>query len=432
MHRSFSWLAVGVMSVMVTASCSSGTSGSGSVTGSHSSAAPASSSTPASASAAASRSSSPVAIAPLPSAPMAGADAAVIDASVTTLLKEAKGGVPAMIVGIWDPQRGVFVKAFGDADTATKRAATPDDAVRIGSVTKTFIATLILQQVAAGTIDLDAPASQYVPELSAKYPAIGDVTVRHLLAMQSGLPDFENAVLGRMGSEPAATEKAWTADDVIATAFAAGNAPTSPATPAVYTNTNYTVLGEILEAVTGTSLHDLVSEKLLVPLGLKHTQYPEIADTTLPDPHTNGYVGKADVGVFATDGGKVAPGTDTTDWTASWGGAAGIMSSTITDLATWAQADFGSALLPEDLQKQRMETAQLDQGGKYGLGIMTFGPWVGHLGGIPGWGTFAMKNQDTGTIVVLAANSCCGLAQRAELGLVEQFYPGLMANIAPS
>ena len=170
-------------------------------------------------------------------------------------------------------------------------------------------------------------------------------------------------------------------------------------------------------------------EKLLVPLGMEHTQYPDVTDTTLPDPHTNGYVGEGDVAEYTADGGTVAPGTDVTDWTASWGGAAGIMSSTITDLATWAQADFGSALLPKDLQKQRLQTARLDQGGEYGLGIITYGPWMGHLGGIPGWSTFAMKNRDTGTIVVLAANSCCTIAPLAELGLVEQFYPGLMANI---
>jgi D-alanyl-D-alanine carboxypeptidase len=429
-RRSTPLIASLATAAIVLAACTSTGTSSPAMSAPSASSAP--SATAAVSSAAASPSASAVSIAPLPTAAMAEAEAAKIDAQITDLIASAKGQVPSLIVGIWDPSKGVYVKAFGDGDSATGQQATTDDSFRIGSVTKTFIATLVLQQVAAGAIDLDAKASTYVPDLAQRYPALNDVTVRQLLAMQSGLPDFEKPVLGRVGVDPSSVKKTWTADDVIAAAFASGKATAPGATPAVYTNTNYIVLGKILESVTGSTVGDLVRTTLLTPLGMSTTVYPEVEDTTLPDPHTRGYVDLTGTNELTTAGGKVAPNTDATDWTASWGGAAGIMSSTVTDLATWAQADFGNALLPEDLLKQRLQTNQLNEGGQYGLGLQQYGPWVGHLGGIPGWATFAMKNQDTGTIVVISANSCCGVAPLAELGLVEQIYPGLMSNITLS
>lgn len=427
MRRSVPLVAVLAASAVLTVSCSSETaSPSETVT-----AAAASAST-AAPSATASPSASAVTIAPLPTQAMSATDVAKIDKQVIDLIKPAFGQVPSFIIGIWDPEKGVYLKAYGEADTKTGQKANVDDTFRIASVTKTFVGTLVLQQVAAGAIDLDAPASTYLPDLATRYPALNDVTVRQLLAMQSGLPDFEKAVTGRVGVDPSIVKKAWTADELIAAAFADAQ-PTAPgASPAVYTNTNFIVLGKILEVVTGSSVGDLVRAQLLTPLGMGATLYPDAADTTLPDPHTHGYVDKVGTGELTTAGGTVAPGSDATDWSSSWGGAAGIMASTVPDLAKWAQADFGSALLPEDLQQQRLQTSPLNEGGEYGLALQKYGPWIGHLGGIPGWATFAMKNQDTGVVVVISANSCCGVAPLIELAAVDKVYGDIMKNLSLS
>jgi D-alanyl-D-alanine carboxypeptidase len=293
-------------------------------------------------------------------------------------------------------------------------------------VTKTFIATLVLQGVDQGSVDLDTPVTEYLPELSEAYPDIGKVTVRQLLAMQSGLPDFEAAVTGSAALDNDFSTKTWTAQELIDTAMQSGEVKPAGQTPAEYSNTNYIVLGELLEAVTDEELPDLVTSELLDPFGLSRTDYPPADDTALAAPFLRGYVTASGVEPLTAAGGTLEPNTDVTDWTASWGGAAGIMSSALEDLATWAGTDFGSALLPESLQQERTEfepLAEQEPLVEYGLGLMQIGSWVGHQGGIPGWTTLAMRDSDSGAIVVLAINSSGDVAALDQLVLLDQLYP---------
>ena len=363
----------------------------------------------------------------LPSEPMGEERAAEVEALAAAIVEQSGEEVPALLVGVWDPTDGFYTTALGTADLESGEAAQVEDGFRIGSVTKTFIATLVLQQVDEGSVDLDTPVAEYLPELSETYPDIGKVTVRQLLAMQSGLPDFEAAVTGSAALDDTVTTKTWTAEELIDTAMQSGEVQPAGQTPADYSNTNYIVLGELLEAVTEQELPDLVTSELLDPFGLSRTDYPPAEDTSLDAPLLRGYVTASGVAPLTTAGGTLEPNTDVTDWTASWGGAAGIMSSTLEDLATWAGADFGSALLPESLQQERNEfepLAQLEPLAEYGLGLMQIGSWLGHQGEIPGWTTLAMRDSDSGAIVVQAINSSGDVASLDQLVLLDELYPG--------
>ena len=377
--------------------------------------------------------SSPVTIT-LPSNPMGEERAAEIGTLASAIVEQAGEEVPALLIGVWDPQDGVYTTALGMADLESGQDARVEDRFRIGSLTKTFIATLVLVLVDQGSLELDSPVSQYVPKLAETYPDIGKVTVRQLLAMQSGLPDFEAVVGGSAASDDTFATKSWTAQELIDAAMQSGEVMPAGQPPASYSNTNYIVLGELLEETTGQSLSDLVTSQLLSPLGLSETDYPPADSTALAEPVLRGYVTASGIEALTADGGEIEPNTDVTDWTASWAGAAGIMSSTINDLATWAAADFGSSLLTESTQQERKEVEPLAQAEgiyEYGLGLLKSGSWVGHTGEIPGWSTLAMRNEDNGAIVVMAINSSGDAASLSEIALLEQLYPGTTGLSGP-
>lgn len=360
---------------------------------------------------------------------MSAEDAESIDKVVDEAMKQIEtlgdDEVPSVILGVWDPKKGSYQKAYGLGQVDPEKPAELDDAGRIGSVTKTFVATAVLQLVADGTLDLDAKVSEYGTESSEKYPEIGERTIRQLLSMRSGLPDFEAAITGKLGADPDLTSKVWTAGELVDVAMESGKVKPADKGLGSYSNTNYVVLGEVLESVTGKEVADLVTEKVIEPLGIAGVRYPAADDTTLPDPHTQGYITSSQLPDLNADGGDFKANTDVTDWTASWGNAAGIMDGTVDGLSAWAAAEFGSALLPADLAKERAKTEPLDIGIGYGLGMLKAGKWLGHFGDIFGWGTLAVRNPDTGVVVVAMANaSGSGTAVLLEQLLLEGLYPG--------
>lgn len=354
------------------------------------------------------------------SKPMSAEDAAAVEAQVSVMMSIGGADVPGVLVGVWDPVKGYFKGGFGVADTTSQEKPVPVDAFRIGSLTKTFTATVVLELVAEGKLRLDGRVATYVPRLVKRHPELGTRTIRQLLSMRAGLPEYTDAMI------PAAiprgwTTKVWTPNQLIDFAFKTGPVKPPGAAPAVYSNTNFITLGEIAQAVTHQTLPQLMRTRLLQPLGLAKTVYPRITDTSMPTPSTHGYVGPG-----GTAEAGVAAGTDVTGWSASWAGAAGIVMSTIDDIGRWAAARFGSVLLPAKLRAERAAVAvPLNAGGTYGLGLQRFGVWEGHFGGIPGWTTMAFRNTQTGAIVVASVNACCG----SQSGLMAAFlinglYPG--------
>ncbi len=130
-------------------------------------------------------------------------------------------GTPAVWVAIADPNLGYWVAAIGDA-VQGETPATIDDHSRIGSVTKSFTATAVLEQVAAGSFSLDDTVARLVPQLADQFPEIADITVDQLLSMTSGLPDYANtpgAVLTQTVADPTLV---WTEEELIEFALDAG------------------------------------------------------------------------------------------------------------------------------------------------------------------------------------------------------------------
>jgi D-alanyl-D-alanine carboxypeptidase len=365
------------------------------------------------------------ALPPLPTKPMSAADRARISAVVRDVLRrdQYKAEVPGLLVGIWSPTQGVYRASFGRADP--KSAAKPKlaSSFRIGSVSKTFTATVVLQLVDEGKLRLNGTVKQYVPALARKYPAIGRRTVAQLLGMRSGLPEYADAA-SKVFTR--ATQRVWTANEAIALGMRSGPVKPAGGRTSAYSNTNYVILGQIAQSVTRTPFPRLIRERLLAPLGLRHTVYPAPTDVRLPAPFTRGYVGPSGAEEITKLGGAVSAGTDVTRWNPSWGNAAGMMISTIDDLARWGNGLSGNALLSPKLGKLRLAATPMNESFRYGLGILTLtgGRWTGHEGGIPGWSTWALKDTKSGTVVVTSINACCGGAPAAvTFELLQRLYP---------
>ena len=198
-------------------------------------------------------------------------------------------------------------------------------------------------------------------------------------------------------------ERAAASPKLIRTGISLG---LNPAGTPGYSTTNFILLQEIAEEVTGKPLAELIAASATGPLNLAHTYLPRNADTALPDPVADSRVTLVCQRDFASSGGTVALGTDLTAWNASYGQGGGGMTSTITDLRTWATSETGTTLLPAALAKQRLHFSPIGNGEDYGLGIFTIGDWIGHEGEALGWESIALHNPKTGVSIAFAANSC--------------------------
>ena len=145
---------------------------------------------------------------------------------------------------MWDPTDGFSTSALGTADLEPGDEAQVEEGFRIGTLTKTFIATVALQEVDEGSVDLGAAVCEYLPELRETTPDIGILTARRLLAMQTALPDFEPAVTGSAALDDSFTTTTWTSEELFEIPMASGEVTPVGQAPAEHSNTNCIVLGE--------------------------------------------------------------------------------------------------------------------------------------------------------------------------------------------
>lgn len=317
---------------------------------------------------------------------------------------------PAVLYGVWDPQRGMALRAYGVADRRTGAPATPDMTFRIASITKTFTATAVLLLVDDGRVELDAPVSRYVGRLADALPHGRTATVRSLLNMTSGFPDYGGRGDGPFATSVLTPQRAWTPAQLVR--FAAGLAGNPPGTFA-YSNTNYAILGQLVARQSGMSYAAFVRRRILQPLGLRHTRIPSPAQT--PPVRLRGYLNATWPAFSPPPGAPVLAaghaGEDVTDFSTSAAGAAAAGVSTLGDLARWAAADFGDALLTPRTRAQRLRTVPADsllRGSSYGLGLQVEDGWHFHVGELYGWETLAMGNPATHQVVVVVRSACCG------------------------
>ena len=301
-------------------------------------------------------------------------------------------GVPGAIVRLDIPGQISYDRAFGVADTATGVPMNIDDHTRIGSVTKTFTGTALLQLVDQGRVRLSDPISQYVDGVPS-----GDVITLDMLGrMRSGLPDYSetdtflNRVYTELPSGPDAF--ATTPQELVQAAF---RKPMEfpPGTEYKYCNTNAVLLGMVVEKVTGLAFGDYLQQNIFDPLGLTATSYPP--NGLMPDPYAHGYTEAPDGTVF-----------DASLWNPSWADAAGQIVSNAADTKTWAAALGRGTLLRPDTQAQRVSAAaEVAPGVEYDFAMFTTHGWLGHNGDIPGYATVAVYLPQRDATLVVFVNS---------------------------
>ncbi|MFE2217030.1 serine hydrolase domain-containing protein [Streptomyces canus] len=317
-----------------------------------------------------------------------------LDSALTSRLDQAiekvrrQAGIPGVVAGLWMPGKGSYVRATGIADKASGEPMDTDVFVRIGSETKTFTVTALLELVDEGRLGLDDPISDYVRHV----PNGSRITLRHLAEMRSGLfpytddADFQHDLL----SDPT---RAFTPQQVLAYGFKHENT-FAPGAQFQYSNTNLTLLGLVIEKVSGHRLADFLEKRVLRPAHLSDTLLPNRSE--FPQPHPRGYTSQ-------TLSGEVA---DSTDWNPSWAWAAGGMISDLHDLHRWARILATGTLLRPQTQAQRLKTLPTGHPGtSYGLGIFDSGGWIGHNGSIPGYQTVTVYLPSQRATLVLMINT---------------------------
>jgi D-alanyl-D-alanine carboxypeptidase len=258
-------------------------------------------------------------------------------------------GAPGAIVYVRTPT-GVRAGTAGFADVADHIAMRASDRYRIASLTKTFVAVVILQLEAEGRLDIDDPVDKWLPGLVPNGTAI---TLRELLNHTSGLfgytedPAFTAALL-------AAPLRTWTPPELLAYAFA--HPPLfAPGTNWHYSNTNYIVLGLVAEAVAHKPLGEQLQERIFTPLGLTSTSFPITIEIDATFVH--GYV--------SFNGSPLIDVTAALSPSYAW--AAGAIVSNVRDVTTFYRALLTGKLLPA-AQLKEMEVPATNAG-TYGLGI---------------------------------------------------------------
>jgi D-alanyl-D-alanine carboxypeptidase len=298
-------------------------------------------------------------------------------------------GAPGYMARIDDGAR-VTTTTAGLADRATRRPLTGREQFEIGSNTKTFMATLALQLVDRRRLDLDAPVSKYLPGV---VPNGKNITVRMLLNHTSGLfsytsdPDF----LPGLAKDP---QHVVTERELLDVAFR--HEPNfAPGQGWSYSNTNYTLIGMILQRRTGKTLPELVRERIARPLGLTRTYFADPRATNTGPGYAHGYAVKF--------GETPRTYTDVSDLPiGGWGGAAGAVISTQQELSRFFSAVLGGKLFSTEQLKQMKTAVDLPAGtgieGGYGLGLFKIvspcGTVWGHGGDTLGHHSTAVASAD--------------------------------------
>lgn len=320
--------------------------------------------------------------------PLEGDTAVALHDAVERALEQT--AATGAVVGVRGPE-GTWIEAFGDA--APNTAMTTDIYQRVGSITKTFTGTLVLQLAQEGLLSLDDPVSTYLDDI----PNGDTVTIELMISMTSGLASYtlDPGWQEQYFSNP---EKVWTPAELLA--IIKRLTPSfEPGAAYEYSNTNFVLLGLLAEEVTGQPIADLLQERIIGPLELTHTSFPG-GSPDFPSPHAQGTT------LQATDATPEAP-ANPTDWNPSWGWTAGEMISSIDDLLTYGRAlGTGQGLLDPNEQEQRLSSFSADRETySYGYALGCVGGWVGHTGELPGFNSAIYYQTDSDTIVAVMTNS---------------------------
>ncbi|MGD3111030.1 serine hydrolase domain-containing protein [Streptomyces sp. YGL11-2] len=298
-----------------------------------------------------------------------------------------RSGAVGAQVQVTEGDRAWLARSGGARKTGTP--VPPEGQFRVGSTTKMFTSVVLLQLVGEGEVLLDAPISRYLP--SGLVPQGDKITVRMALQHTSGLYDVAREL--PQGEEFIRHRfRHYDMTDQVRRA-AAKPADFPPGTDYGYSNTNYLVAGLIIERVTGHPYATEVRNRVIAPLGMRHTVVP-VDSSVIPGPHAHGYLGQTDISALNP----------------SLAGPAGEIISTPGDMDKLLVAlTSGKLLRPAQWKEMNRTVATKEPGVGYGLGLkvreLNCGRTaIGHTGGIPGYATLAFTTRDGRQRVVLSAN----------------------------
>ncbi|MFH8573646.1 serine hydrolase domain-containing protein [Streptomyces sp. NPDC017993] len=335
-------------------------------------------------------------------------------------------------------ERGEWVGSAGQRKLGETAKPTTNGHVRIGSNTKTFTATVVLQLVAEGTVGLDVSVADYLPEFGLD----PKITVRMLLQHTSGVFNFtgeyydDGTFAPGIPATTAGKEwvdnrfKTYRPQELVQLALSKP-ARFEPGTDWSYSNTNYVLAKLLIEQVTGSSLAEEMQRLILGPLGLSGTVVPDTSPE-IPEPHTHAYYRYTDAGRQKT--------VDVTRQNPSWISTGGDMISTTLDLHMFISALMGGKLLPAPLLA---EMCKPHPKVGYGLGVFVQdagengGTVITHNGGMAGHGALMYSTPDGSKTLTAALNyvddaalSLAEAFQKATQRLVKEVFGGGQAGSA--
>ncbi|MGQ8823991.1 alkaline D-peptidase [Bacillus wiedmannii] len=297
--------------------------------------------------------------------------------------------IPGVIVTVKNGEAS-WAYASGEGNIERNHRVDADSAFRIGSTTKTFVATVVLQLAGEKKLSLDDTVEKWLPGLIKGKGYDGSkITIRQLLNHTSGIADYLTPDLKEKLIENPSEN--YTAEQLISRAL-----QLEPVKGWSYSNTNMVIIGLLIQKVTGESYAEQIQKRIIDPLSLKETVLPG-SSMDIPKKNARGYLNTGDKLV------------DITLFNPSFANASGEMISTGEDMTTFFRALLGGKLLTPEMQKE-MVTHTVDTPlGKYGLGIhatkLPDGTEVwGHGGGIPGFTNFAGGTKDGQHVISININ----------------------------
>lgn len=334
-------------------------------------------------------------------------------------------GLAGMAAAVWIGD-GSWQTTYGVADLDTKAPYRAEDYVRIASITKSFTATAILQLVDAGSLALTDVLDSYVPGVANGT----EITVQQLLGMQSGVYDFTSNAqfLADFDADPT---MAWSEEKTIELIKA--NQPAfAPGAQLQYCDSNYVLLGMILEKIVGKPAGEVIAEQVVGTLALPGTSYP--TDASMPDPHPTAYRPGGDT----SDGSKpfdnaANPPKVVNEVNPAVASTAGAMISTLADLRVWGEELAGGSLLTPETQALRISynrfpNVPVNLG--YGLGCEVLNDFVGHNGAILGYSTVVMRDPKADVTIAAVANESTNFSTPTSnfaYGVIKTLYPSQWA-----
>jgi D-alanyl-D-alanine carboxypeptidase len=301
-----------------------------------------------------------------------------------------EAGYPGEVLGVWQHGNGGFVGTAGVSSLRSNAPISRRDHFRIGSVTKTFTATVVLQLAQHGQLRL----SDHIDRFLDGIPGGKHVTIKQLLNQTSGFPDLSNKLSNDVLANP---HRQWNVRKLVVGSLRQQARVCAPGTCWHYSNVNYLTLGMIAAQASGMRVRDLLERGIFDRLGLRNTDLAP--SRPIPAPRAHGYLFNA----------ANIP-QDTTGWNFSWAWTAGSITSTLHDLRRYCPAmATGAGLLDKRMERKRLNFVDISPqvntpGAGYGLGIFELptaaGTFIGHDGAVPGYDTICLYSPQSKTTIV--------------------------------